>query len=74
MPSGLGWAIPACVLIVLVNAIAMYFLVVPTIMQMQFCRVLSKVPCIGEAATRFLSTGTRFSMAFRVPFQKAAGL
>ena len=74
MPSGLGWAIPACTLIVLINAIAMYFLIVPTVMQMQLCRALSKVPRFGESATRFLSTGTRFSMAFRVPFQKAAGL
>ena len=55
MPAGLWWAIPSCVLIAFVNAFAIYFLVVPDAMQQQFCRVVAKVPRLGNLAIKLLA-------------------
>ena len=74
MPRGLGWAIPSCVIIAVANALAMYILVVPSTMQGQLHRVISRVPHIGKTGTALLSAGVRFFRPLRTPFQMAAGL
>lgn len=74
LPHGLGWAIPSCAIIAVVNALAMYFLIVPSTMQRQFHRVLTRFPRMGKPGIVFLSAGTSLFHPLRIPFQKAAGL
>ena len=74
MPSSLGWAIPSCAIIIIVNAFMMYFLVVPSVMQGQVSRMFSRIPRIGKPGMAVLSAGVRFFRPMRIPFQKAAGL
>lgn len=64
MPSGLLWSIPACIIIVGINAFAIYFLVVPDAMQQQLCKALVRVPKFGPGMVKVLSFG---SMVFSKP-------
>lgn len=63
IPSGLLWAIPACIIIAGINSFAIYFLVVPDAMQHQFCKAIVRIPKLGPGMVKVLSFGNRvFSM------------
>lgn len=64
MPSGLLWAIPACIIIASINAFAIYFLVVPNAMQQKFCKAVVRIPKLGPGMVKALSLG---NMVFSMP-------
>ena len=73
MPWGLLWAIPSCMIIVVINAFAIYFLIATDKMQRQFCGVLSRIPYLGPMTVKMLSAGSRVFSAPRKSLQWAVG-
>lgn len=73
MPSSLWWAIPSCAMIVVANAFAIYFLIVPNTMQQQFGRVIAKVPKIGKLVIGCLTVGNKMFRPLRSVIQSLAG-
>ena len=73
MPWGLLWAIPSCMIIVVINAFAIYFLIATDKMQRQFCGVLSRIPYLGPMMVKMLSAGSRVFSAPRKSLQWAVG-
>ena len=73
MPAGLIWVIPSCVLMVISNAFAIYFLVAPDSMQQQFCRVAARIPHMGCGIIALISVGNKVLKPVRYLTQGIAG-
>ena len=63
----------SCAIIVILNAIVLYFLITPDGMQQQFCRALSNVPRIGKMAVQILGVGSRLVHPLRAILQDFSG-
>ena len=73
MPAQVIWAVPSCLIMLMVNAFLLYFLVTPDTMQKQFCGVIGRLPHIGDVVVGVLSHGNKMFKCPRNAFQKAAG-
>lgn len=65
MPSGLVWAIPSCVIIVLLNMLAIYFLVASDAIRNNLLKILARMPVIGVPAANALTTASAWIDAVR---------
>ena len=65
MPQGLVWTIPSCVIIVLLNTAAIYFLVASEAIRKNLLKIVARMPVIGTPAANAIAATSVIVDAFR---------